>query len=92
MSYTNKQANANKSRWTPPNVVRKQQKDGTFGFYNNRNCQNNFTTNSYATPPPSTRYHPYDSNTQPTTTHHDSYNTQKHINYVANQLNLNLIK
>ena len=88
MSNTSKQANANNSRWTPPNVVRKQQQEGSFGFYNKRNCQNNFTDNLYATPPPSTtRYHHYDSNnhhydydSHNTTTYQDSHTTSNKYN------------
>ena len=76
MSNTNKQANANNSRWTPPNVVRKQQQEGSYGFYTKRNCQNNFTDNSYATPPPSTRYHHQDS-----TNRHYNHNTPKTNSY-----------
>ena len=80
MSNTSKQANANNSRWAPPNVVKKQQQEGSLGFYNKRNCQNNFTDNPYATPPPSTKYHHCDSNTHTTTTYHEPYTTPNRNN------------
>ena len=77
MSNTNKQANTNNLRWTPPNIVQKQQQESYYGSYNHRNCQNNFPTNSYTTPPSSTKYHHYNSQSQPTTPHRNP-STSKH--------------
>ena len=48
--------------------MKKQQQEGSLGFYNKRNCQNNFTDNPYATPPPSTGYHHFILTTITTTT------------------------
>ena len=100
MTFTNKRATANNFKWTPPNVVKRQQRDDPYGHYNNRYCQNNTPPKTYnnAVLRTSDKYHSPTSHTNHTTAttptqnhHHNNLNknktNNKNNNNKTNKLN-----
>ena len=82
MTYTKKQANANNSKWTPPELVKKQRMDPN-GYFNNHNRQNSaLQHNTHNRPNSPDGYHSPHTHSKPIYSSYHNQNT--HNNYTKN--------